>query len=230
MTNSAISNLSRRYDLTQPVCPSCKQPNETDMQFCIFCGSTLKPGSISGRKPTVAGETCQACGKADALNGKFCVLCGAKISKPAPQPDAVPTSIDVSTSSAPPAKPHAGKSARRGGNKIALLLGCIVLGGSLGGAAGWFTRSPAPRRTPAPDTGVSVLTGKPYASVFLQAADGKHFVVGPAGADGNFHYPDTEQSSGQYTRASTINGEQIPRPLVVKDGKGILDLRPTSAR
>jgi hypothetical protein len=185
--------------LPQLTCPSCKQQNDTDMAFCIFCGSTLKPGSISGRKPDVAGDSCQACGKSDPLNAKFCVFCGAQIIHPMPEVVEAPrnqrsgeanasASVSIITKAVAPAR-----STSAAAPIILVVLG-TALGAALGTAAAWAMKPiPVDTKVSIPP-GISILTKKRQAPVVIVGEDNKNFILGFTGSDGNFNYPEPNQN------------------------------------
>ncbi len=81
-----------------PKCPSCGENNEGDMQFCIFCGSSLirepskleelhhsqQPGPHQSSIitvpsfPSASALVCTVCHRTDPLHGQYCVFCGGR--------------------------------------------------------------------------------------------------------------------------------------------------------
>jgi hypothetical protein len=211
-----------RPDLPQLTCPSCKQQNDTDMAFCIFCGSTLKPGSISGRKPDIAGDSCQACGKSDPLNAKFCVFCGAQITHPMPEVVEAPTrdragdgnpSVSIVTKAVP------AKSRVAAAPIILLVLGS-ALGAAVGVGGAWATKTAPPAKPTRPMTGITILTSKPHSDVCLEGDDKERFVLGFTGADGNFYFSRPDQNG----YVALVDHDNVKKPFAVKDSTAIVDL------
>ena len=64
-------------------CPSCLRRNESEMNFCMYCGTGLKAESEVRRVTDLnLLKPCIKCGKADDLSKDFCIFCGTKIEIP----------------------------------------------------------------------------------------------------------------------------------------------------
>lgn len=213
--------------MSDPVCPTCRQPNDTEMAFCIFCGGTLKPGSISGRKLTLAGDSCQSCGKSDPLNGKYCVFCGSNIKRPTPQPDAAPGLPDAPLLVTPDSPSQARPVPRRGGGGLSAPLtvaASVLIGVGAGIGAAFAMHKEAPSQ-PLPQTGLTILSKKPFASVFLAGADNATFILGNTGSDGNFHLPNVADEK----YSALLDNDSVKQDIKVENGHALADLREGAA-
>ena len=64
-------------------CPSCLRRNESEMNFCMYCGTGLKPEAEVKRVTDLnLLKPCIKCGKSDDLSKDFCIFCGTKIEIP----------------------------------------------------------------------------------------------------------------------------------------------------
>lgn len=67
-------------------CSSCLRSNEADMNFCMFCGTGLKPNVEQLRVTDLSGlRPCLKCGKPDELTKDFCIFCGTRTEVPVAQ-------------------------------------------------------------------------------------------------------------------------------------------------
>lgn len=81
--------MSMNASKTHTDCPSCLRRNDADMNFCMYCGTALKPNVEQKRVTDLSMlKPCAKCGKTDALSEDFCVYCGTQIMIPgSQQPD-----------------------------------------------------------------------------------------------------------------------------------------------
>lgn len=64
-------------------CQSCLRYNDSEMQFCIYCGAGLSAYAEQQRQNNpLSWRTCLQCGRSDELNRQFCVFCSGRIIVP----------------------------------------------------------------------------------------------------------------------------------------------------
>lgn len=92
-------------------CPSCGEHNDGEMQFCIFCGSSLMPQQQQKIEelhqshqpqsqsmvtipniPAASALVCSVCHRSDPLHGQYCVFCGGRTVSAVEQP-AIPQGL-----------------------------------------------------------------------------------------------------------------------------------------
>jgi hypothetical protein len=210
-------------------CPSCGEANTTDMAFCIFCGSALRhapvatvpTGAIPLDVTRVSGggprpRTCANCGQTDSLNSVFCIFCGARVDGPLTPAGSLPTGIQAV--SGPNLAEQRASRARLWG-----VVACIVAGGlgaGLGLGVSWYYHSksePPKLARDLPAKGLVILTGAPYSS-FQVVSDGRRFLTGKTGKDGDIVLDDLEPNK-YHVLVQSPEGNSWQGDVAVKSGE-----------
>lgn len=206
-------------------CTSCGQSNAHDMAFCIYCGSSLKPGKLTAARLTLGGgRPCIACGKADTLNSQFCIFCGTKIetngtghaTKLAVKTRSGETTLTETVPSTAPVTVSSGISHGLrwriiGGITIGLILGGLV------GTGAALVAGPQPgshAQMKLPGEGLVVLTKKPRADFLLTDGQRRTFLFGRTGKLGDIGIDKLD--AGDY-KVNLAN--KLTKPVTVVEDK-----------
>jgi hypothetical protein len=208
------------------LCPSCSQQNADDMAFCIYCGSTLKPGKPSGRQPRIATGACPSCRKTDLLNSLFCIHCGSPMSNGTSDVD-IAGAHETSEKLALLVLDHAPATGKPLARRSALpwaLMAVVIAAGLLAGAAtAYFVQNQRSQGhssvLPAnmPQKGIVLWTNQPNVDIGLKSSDNRQYVIGRTASDsgGSFQYAGIQPD----VYSLTIDHDKIADPVKVMSGQ-----------
>ena len=186
-------------------CSSCLRSNEADMNFCMYCGTGLKPNVEQLRVTDLNGlRPCLKCGKPDELSKDFCIFCGTKIELPGATHsresqafkkftvdlERIEPAKEAATRLRPPAPSPAPAPARTGrkGTNWTLVLGSLGL--VCGGVLSYFLGSQALQKIYLqlswPKDAIVVYVEPEIVSYVLQNEAGQKYLMGKSSDKGSF--------------------------------------------
>ena len=185
-------------------CPSCLRRNNSDMNFCMYCCTALKP-EVEVKRVTDLNMLvpCIKCGKTDGLSKDFCVYCGNRLEVPGTSnPDTSAYKkfswelerIEQLDDVAPKAQtPVRQTSASKGFNwTILLAFVGVVCGGVMSYFLGRESLEKIYLQLSWPKEGIVVYVEPKNVSYILQDSKGQEYLVGKSASNGSFSIQDVK--------------------------------------